>query len=87
MKKQKGMVASSGLEPDNEYIDFRTLTMGQFQSKSINPFDDIKEKVESPPLWVWAIIVGAIVVAKFTLRWSRLKQLARELRKGNKTGS
>ncbi len=87
MKKQKRMVASSGLEPDNEYIDLRPLSMGQFQSKSINPFDDMKEKVESPPLWVWAIIVGAIIVAKFTLRWSRLKQLARELRRGSRTGS
>ena len=87
MKKQKRKVASSGLERDNEYVDFRTLSMRQFQSKSINPFDDMKEKVESPPLWVWAIIVAAIITAKFTLRWSRLKQLARELRRGNRTGS
>jgi hypothetical protein len=28
-----------------------------------------------------AILVGIIILAKFTLRWSRLKRLARELRK------
>jgi hypothetical protein len=61
--------------------DVRLLNRGQFQSKSINPIDEMKERVESPPLWVWAIIVGAIIFAKFTLRWSRLKRLARELRK------
>jgi len=38
--------------------------------------------VESPPLWIWAVIVGAIIVAKFTLRWSNLSRLARELKKG-----
>jgi hypothetical protein len=59
----------------------RVPSRRQFQSKSINPFHDMKERVESPPLWVWAVIVGAIIVAKFTLRWSRLKRLARELRK------
>ncbi|HEY6757297.1 MAG TPA: hypothetical protein VI037_07910 [Nitrososphaera sp.] len=41
----------------------------------------MKERVEGPPLWVWAVIVGAIILAKFTLRWSGLKRLARELRK------
>jgi hypothetical protein len=62
-------------------MDFRPLTRRQFQSKSINSFNDIERKVESPPLWIWAVIVGAIILAKFTLRWSRLKRLARELRK------
>jgi hypothetical protein len=81
MKKQKRLVASSGLAPEDEYGDVRLQSRKQFQSKGINPFDGIKERVESPPLWVWAVIVGAIIVAKFTLRWSRLKQLARELRK------
>jgi hypothetical protein len=28
-----------------------------------------------------AVIVGAIILAKFTLRWSGLKRLARDLRK------
>jgi hypothetical protein len=69
------------LAPEDEYMDVRLLSRRQFQSKSINPFEDMKERVESPPLWVWAVIVGAIIVAKFTLRWSRLKRLARELRK------
>jgi hypothetical protein len=81
MKKQKRLVASSGLAPEDEYGDVRLQSRKQFQSKSINPFDGIKERVESPPLWVWAVIVGAIIVAKFTLRWSRLERLARELRK------
>ena len=81
MKKQMRLMASSGLAPENEYMDVRLPSRKQFQSKSINSFDDIKERVESPPLWVWAVIVGAIIVAKFTLRWSRLKRLARELRK------
>jgi hypothetical protein len=81
MKKQKRLVASSGLAPEDEYGDVRLQSRKQFQSKGINPFDGIKERVESPPLWVWAVIVGGIIVAKFTLRWSRLKRLARELRK------
>ncbi|MDQ3806938.1 MAG: hypothetical protein M3298_02100 [Thermoproteota archaeon] len=37
--------------------------------------------MESPPLWIWAVLVGAIILAKFTLRWSRLKQLARARKK------
>jgi hypothetical protein len=61
-------------------MNFRPPTRKQFQSKSINSSDDMK-KVESPPLWMWAVLVGAIIFAKFTLRWSRLKRLARELRK------
>jgi hypothetical protein len=35
--------------------------------------------VEGPPLWVWAVIVAVLISAKFTLRWSRLKRLARML--------
>lgn len=35
--------------------------------------------MESPPLWVWAAIVAAIIAGKLTLRWSRLKRLARLL--------
>ncbi|HXG06317.1 MAG TPA: hypothetical protein VNI77_03215 [Nitrososphaera sp.] len=35
--------------------------------------------VESPPLWVWAVIVAAIITGKLMLRWSRLKRLARML--------
>jgi hypothetical protein len=37
--------------------------------------------IESPPLWVWAIIVGAIIASKFLWRWSMLKRLAIELRR------
>jgi hypothetical protein len=38
------MVVSSGLELDDEYMDFRLPRRRQFQSKSINPFDDMKER-------------------------------------------
>jgi hypothetical protein len=34
MKKQKRMVASSGLEPDDEYIDFRLLSRRQFKARA-----------------------------------------------------
>jgi hypothetical protein len=37
--------------------------------------------VEGPPLWVWAIIVGAIIAGKLALRWSSLRRLARLVRK------
>lgn len=37
--------------------------------------------MDSPPLWVWAVIVAAIIAAKFTLRWSRLRRLARMLQR------
>ncbi|WP_266190254.1 hypothetical protein [Candidatus Nitrososphaera gargensis] len=37
--------------------------------------------IEGPPLWVWAVIVGAIIASKFFLRWSRLKRLTSELRR------
>jgi len=37
--------------------------------------------VEGPSLWVWAVIVGAIIGSKFLIRWSTLKRFARELRK------
>ena len=33
---------------------------------------------ESPPLWVWAIIVGAIIAGKFAYRWRATKALATE---------
>lgn len=41
--------------------------------------------MESPPLWVWAVIVAVIVGGKLALRWSRLKRLARmlERKRGN----
>jgi hypothetical protein len=34
--------------------------------------------LENPPLWVWAIIVGAIIVSKFVYRWQATKQFAKE---------
>jgi hypothetical protein len=40
--------------------------------------------MDSPPLWIWAIIVAAIIAAKFTLRWSRLKRLAKAFARNNK---
>jgi hypothetical protein len=56
--------------------------MTKQEHKSLS--DDTEERVESPPLWVWAVVVGAIIAAKFTLRWSMLKHLARELRKSTR---
>ena len=34
--------------------------------------------MENPPLWVWAIIVGAIIAGKFIYRWQATKQFAKE---------
>jgi hypothetical protein len=34
--------------------------------------------LENPPLWVWAIIVSAIIVSKFIYRWQATKRFARE---------
>ena len=34
--------------------------------------------LENPPLWVWAIIVGAIIAGKFIYRWQVTKQFAKE---------
>ncbi|MDQ3961920.1 MAG: hypothetical protein M3230_05495 [Thermoproteota archaeon] len=33
---------------------------------------------ESPPLWVWAIIVGVLIASKFIYRWRVTKELAGE---------
>ena len=35
-------------------------------------------KLENPPLWVWAIIVGAIIASKFIYRWQLTKYFAKE---------
>ena len=35
-------------------------------------------KLENPPLWVWAIIVGAIIASKFIYRWQSTKYFAKE---------
>jgi hypothetical protein len=34
--------------------------------------------LENPPLWVWGIIVGAIIASKFIYRWQATKQFAKE---------
>ena len=34
--------------------------------------------MENPPLWVWAIVVGAIIASKFVYRWQVTKQFAKE---------
>ena len=34
--------------------------------------------MENPPLWVWAIIVGAIIASKFIYRWQSTKYFAKE---------
>jgi hypothetical protein len=38
----------------------------------------IKMAVENPPLWVWAVIIGVIIAAKFIFRWHATKQLAKQ---------
>jgi hypothetical protein len=35
-------------------------------------------RLENPPLWVWAIIVGAIIASKFIYRWHSTKYFAKE---------
>lgn len=50
------------------------------KSRVISPVE-LLDPVEGPPLWVWAIIVGAIIAGKLALRWSSLKRLARLVRK------
>jgi hypothetical protein len=49
-------------------------------------------RLENPPLWVWAIIVGAIIASKFIYRWQSTKYFAkdaeqrrREINSANKT--
>jgi hypothetical protein len=37
-----------------------------------------KMAFESPPLWVWAIIIGVLIASKFIYRWRATKELARE---------
>ena len=34
--------------------------------------------MENPPLWVWAIIVVAIIASKFIYRWQSTKYFAKE---------
>jgi hypothetical protein len=40
---------------------------------------------ESPPLWVWGIIVGVMIAGKFIYRWQATKKLARESEEKRKT--
>lgn len=40
-----------------------------------------KYTMESPPLWIWAIIAAVVVASKFLLRWSRLRRFARAVRR------
>jgi hypothetical protein len=35
-------------------------------------------RLENPPLWVWAIIVGAIIAGKFIYRWQSTRYFAKE---------
>jgi hypothetical protein len=34
--------------------------------------------IQNPPLWIWAIIIGTIIIGKFAYRWMATKELARE---------
>jgi hypothetical protein len=46
---------------------------------------DEEMAVENPPLWVWAVIVGAIIAGKFIYRWYTTKQLAKESQETKET--
>ena len=35
-------------------------------------------RLENPPLWIWAVIVGGIIAGKFIYRWQLTKQFAKE---------
>ena len=35
-------------------------------------------KMEGPPLWVWAVVVGTIIAAKFIYRWKLTKELSKD---------
>jgi len=35
-------------------------------------------EMEGPPLWVWAIVVGIIIAAKFIYRWKLTKELSKD---------
>jgi hypothetical protein len=37
--------------------------------------------LENPPLWVWGIVVGAIIASKFIYRWQATKYFAEERRR------
>ena len=62
-------------------MGFRPPTRRQFQSKSINSFNEVKKSGKSSSSLDLAVLMGAIILAKFTLRWLRLKRIAREVRK------
>lgn len=34
--------------------------------------------MEGSPLWVWAIVVGGIIAAKFIYRWKLAKELSKD---------
>jgi hypothetical protein len=34
--------------------------------------------LENPPLWVWGIVVGAIIASKFIYRWQATKYFAKQ---------
>jgi hypothetical protein len=34
--------------------------------------------MEGPPLWVWAIVVGSVIAAKFIYRWKLTKELSKD---------
>jgi phosphate/sulfate permease len=42
----------------------------------MNVYENIIMIVHNPPLWVWAIIIAAIVIGKFAYRWTIIKELA-----------
>ena len=41
-------------------------------------------RLENPPLWVWAIIVGAIIAGKFIYRWQSARYFAKEAEGGKR---
>ena len=57
-------------------IDIRLLRYKDGRGKN--------EKMENPPLWVWAIVVGLIIAGKYAYRWKTTKQLAKEMEQREK---
>lgn len=41
-------------------------------------------KMENPPLWVWAIVVGIIISGKLVYRWKITRDLSREFKQDGK---
>jgi len=62
----------------SRYRSSLTRVYGQLERYYIyNGYFIVKMAVESPPLWIWVVILAVIIAAKFTYRWYATKQLAK----------